>query len=162
MPVLRPPPVRIDVAADLACLGEVRTIVGDTARLWGFRDVFDVEVVVTELVTNAIVHTGTRSVVTVQGVGTRCVEIAVADGDSRPPVRVTPYEHNTRGLGLAIVEHLARSWGVRDGDDWGKTVWAQVEEERHLRLVEGCGTGRRLTTARSPRARGPRPIAVRP
>ncbi|HMJ74566.1 MAG TPA: hypothetical protein VK507_01265, partial [Iamia sp.] len=50
---LHPPPVCFDVAADLASLGEVRAIVGETARRWGFRQVFDVEVVVTELVTLA-------------------------------------------------------------------------------------------------------------
>ncbi|HEV7720787.1 MAG TPA: ATP-binding protein [Iamia sp.] len=160
MPDLRPPPVRLDVAADLTSLGDVRAVVGETARRWGFRQAFDVEVVVTELVTNAIVHAGTRSVVTLSRLGARRMEIAVADGDTRPPVRVAPYEHNTRGHGLAIVEHLARSWGVRAGDDPGKTVWAQVEEERHLRLVDGDGTGRSVGRRRP--ARGPRLVAVRP
>lgn len=141
MPDAAVPPIEIEVTADLGALGEVRTIVVGFARRVGIRDQFDAEVVASELVTNAIVHTGSRPIVTLTRVGVRRMEIAVADGDPRSPAPVDPYEHATRGHGLAIVDHLCRTWGVRRDGGPGKTVWAEIEEERPVRLVDGRGSG---------------------
>ena len=119
------PALRIEVPVDLEAVDGVRTQVVELASGWGFTELEDLEVVTSELVTNAIVHAHSASVVEVRLVG-QCVEVAVADADPDPPVKRIPYEQHTRGLGLHIVDALSDSWGVRDGADGGKVVWAHL------------------------------------
>lgn len=129
----RPPPsprtgdgvLRIDVPLELAAVDGVRTQVVERAAGWGFVELEDLEVVTSELVTNAMVHARSPSVVEVRLVGPDCVEVAVSDTDPDPPVKRIPYEQHTRGLGLHIVDALCDEWGVRAAVG-GKTVWARV------------------------------------
>jgi anti-sigma regulatory factor (Ser/Thr protein kinase) len=124
-PVAEDPALRIEVPVDLSAVDGVRTQVVDLAAAWGFTDLEDLEVVTSELVTNAIVHANSSSVVEVRLVGGDCVEVAVSDTDPEPPVKRIPYEQHTRGLGLHIVDALCEAWGVRQ-DAAGKVVWARV------------------------------------
>ena len=119
------PALRIEVPLDLAAVDGVRTQVVDLAAGWGFVELEDLEVVTSELVTNAIVHAGSPSVVEVRRLGVDCLEVAVTDTDPEPPVKRIPYEQHTRGLGLHIVDALCADWGVRPVGE-GKTVWARV------------------------------------
>jgi anti-sigma regulatory factor (Ser/Thr protein kinase) len=84
-----------------------------------------VELMVSELATNAIVHAGAPFAVAVT-VGDRQVRVEVADGGAgEPTVRdITPASPS--GRGLHIVGSLADAWGVDDRPD-GKTVWFVVE-----------------------------------
>lgn len=124
-PLADDPALRVEVAADLEAIDGVRTQVVALAADWGFTDLEDLEVVTSELVTNAIVHAGSSPVVEVRLVGGDCVEVAVTDTDPEPPVKRIPYEQHTRGLGLHIVDALAEEWGVREAAA-GKVVWARV------------------------------------
>ncbi len=124
-PATEDPALRIEVPVDLSAVDGVRTQVVDLAAGWGFSDLEDLEVVTSELVTNAIVHAGSSSVVEVRLVGGDCVEVSVSDTDPEPPVKRIPYEQHTRGLGLHIVDALCEEWGVRQADS-GKVVWARV------------------------------------
>lgn len=124
-PATEDPALRVEVPVDLAAVDGVRTQVVDLAAGWGFVELEDLEVVTSELVTNAIVHAGSASVVEVRLVGSDCVEVAVTDTDPEPPVKRIPYEQHTRGLGLHIVDALCEDWGVRQLGE-GKTVWARV------------------------------------
>jgi anti-sigma regulatory factor (Ser/Thr protein kinase) len=83
-----------------------------------------VELMVSELATNAIVHARAPFRVTVT-VDEREVRVEVADGGGGlPRVRdITP--ESPSGRGLHIVGSLGDSWGVEDGPD-GKTVWFVV------------------------------------
>jgi anti-sigma regulatory factor (Ser/Thr protein kinase) len=119
------PLLRIEVPVDLAAVDGVRTQVVELAADWGFVELDDLEVVTSELVTNAIVHTRTPPVVEVRLVGGECVEVAVSDADPEPPVKRIPYEQHTRGLGLHIVDALCEDWGVRPSAT-GKVVWARL------------------------------------
>ncbi len=121
-----PAPLRIDVPLDLGAVEGVREQVSEVAGTWGFEELSDLEVVTSELVTNAIVHAGSTSVVVVRLVGAGCVEVSVADVDPEPPVKRVPYEQHTRGLGLHIVDALSTAWGVREAADGGKVVWARL------------------------------------
>jgi len=117
--------LRIEVPVDLGAVDGVRTQVVDLAASWGFTELEDLEVVTSELVTNAIVHAHSTSVVEVRLVADECVEVAVSDADPEPPVKRIPYEQHTRGLGLHIVDALCEEWGVRPAPG-GKTVWARL------------------------------------
>lgn len=124
-PATDDPALRIDVPVDLAAVEGVRAQVCDLATEWGFTELEDLEVVTSELVTNAIVHARSSSVVEVRLVEGDCVEVSVGDTDPEPPVKRIPYEQHTRGLGLHIVDALCADWGVREAGS-GKVVWARV------------------------------------
>jgi anti-sigma regulatory factor (Ser/Thr protein kinase) len=116
-----------------------RSLAGDTLRAWDLAPlVDDALLLVSELATNATLHSGARtfalSVAATAGGGVR---IAVGDDGpvpaaavvrrSRPPghapSRVRP--ETTTGRGLGIVEELASSWGVRV-DGATKWVWFEL------------------------------------
>ena len=79
------------------------------------------ELLTSELVTNAVLHARTRlSVGVAPLVGGLLV--TVADRNLLPPTEQPYSETRTSGRGLALLEGLARRWGVTTGDN-GKTVW---------------------------------------
>lgn len=88
------------------------------------RFLADLTLVVSELVTNAIVHARTPFTVGLQlGGGTARVEV-VDGAPDRPPERSLALS-TSNGRGLMIVAALADEWGV----DWHrdtKTVWAEM------------------------------------
>lgn len=80
--------------------------------------------VVTELVTNAVVHVGGAVRVSLS-FDRLAVRVEVGDGgDGRPRVVGSPPEAEG-GRGLQIVEALAENWGV-DRAGTGKVVWCVV------------------------------------
>lgn len=83
-----------------------------------------VALLVTELVTNAILHARTPMQLTMEA-RPGCVRICVED-ESRERPEVRHYESDAvTGRGLALVEHLASSWGI-DTNSSGKVVWCEV------------------------------------
>ena len=87
----------------------------------------DVALLVTELVTNAILHARTPLQLTLESRPGR-VRICVEDhSDERPTLRHYDPDSVT-GRGLALVEQLASSWGV-DTTPGGKVVWCEVPVE---------------------------------
>lgn len=87
-------------------------------------DVQTVELLVSELVTNAVLHARTVVILRVD-VSPELVRVEVSDGSPREP-RLSPYSADAAtGRGLRLVENLARRWGV-DQDGRGKTVWFEV------------------------------------
>ncbi|WP_051796447.1 SpoIIE family protein phosphatase [Streptomyces sp. NRRL S-87] len=108
-----------------------RAFVRDTLQGWGFADIVDDAVVLTsELVTNAVVHAGTRADVlclrSADG-----VRVEVAD---HYPEREVPLQHPDRayaspdhegGRGLMLCAALADRWGVEYATA-GKHVWFQL------------------------------------
>jgi two-component sensor histidine kinase len=84
--------------------------------------------IVSELVSNAIEHARTASVVIVRRL-TLMVHVIVIDGSSAPPL-LQPYDVTApRGRGLQMVDELAARWGW-ERHSRGKTVWASVELTR--------------------------------
>ena len=89
--------------------------------------VADAALVVSELVSNAILHAyplpGERLKVA-WVVADGFLEVAVSDGGSATmPHDTHPGVSSVGGRGLAIVTHLCQTWGVRN-DEVGLTVWA--------------------------------------
>lgn len=82
----------------------------------------DIVLVVSELVTNALLHGHGTPVVRLLDGGDR-IRVEVCDDSPLLPVshRVTP----TSGLGLRVVEQLSSAWGAsRRGR--GKVVWCEL------------------------------------
>lgn len=84
-----------------------------------------VELLVTELVTNAIVHTASAPLLEVE-VYDEGVRVAVHDHDPTVPTRRTPDRTRPGGRGIVLLEELSSRWGVQPAED-GKVVWFEVE-----------------------------------
>lgn len=86
--------------------------------------------IVSELVTNAVLHTESPLLTLRASVSASCVRIAVHD--SGEPIvsmlRDAPDPASPNGRGLVIVSALASRWGVvADVPPPGKTVWAELD-----------------------------------
>jgi anti-sigma regulatory factor (Ser/Thr protein kinase) len=83
-----------------------------------------IALLVTELVTNAILHARTPLLLTLES-RPGSVRIRVEDESNEQPA-LRHYEPDAvTGRGLALVEQLASSWGV-DTTPSGKAVWCEV------------------------------------
>jgi anti-sigma regulatory factor (Ser/Thr protein kinase) len=80
---------------------------------------------VTELVSNAVLHAQTDIVLVVDVAPGRVV-LRVRDGSDATPVQRGYGTDAATGRGIALVEALATAWGVdRSGD--GKEVWCRID-----------------------------------
>lgn len=121
-----PEVIELDGDADAPARG--RHAVTEVLAGWGCPESAreDLLLVVSELVTNAVVHGAEPIVVTVVRVAER-VRVEVTDGasDSSPHnSRAAPDAEN--GRGLSVVTRLAVAWGWRATPGRGKTVWAEL------------------------------------
>lgn len=146
----------VTLPVDPRSAGRAREFVGERCVGWGVEGVCDdVDLPVSELVTNALLHSRTEATVTVS-LTRRFLEIAVSDGNPRPPV-LRPVRANlltdidkvagrlsdlpldprdeglhvgdagaiTAGRGMLIVDAVADEWGVSELAA-GKAVWFRV------------------------------------
>jgi len=84
--------------------------------------------IVSELVTNAIVHSGSNMVGCVLRLGSGLLRIEVTDqgvGVAEPAVR-KPADDDVSGRGLLLVSAVSEAWGVSPALPGGRTVWATV------------------------------------
>lgn len=95
-------------------------------RSWGVSEVADeVQLVVSELVTNAVVHTEGDVRLDLTLAGDR-LRVAVADSLPRAPVKPRAMDwESTGGRGIMLVEAMSAAWGsVPVGG--GKQVWSEI------------------------------------
>src|SRR5207302_10941640 len=85
----------------------------------------DAELVVAELVTNAVLH-GAPPVTLRVRQAADVVRIEVHDTGRQRPIAVRAGVDAMTGSGLALVGSLSREWGVEPTPDGGKVVWAEV------------------------------------
>ena len=104
---------------------QARHFVADTLAEWSLTDPLDsAAMVVTELVSNAIRHTGAPIALHLYHFGQRLV-VEVLDADDRPPRRMQPSIQDENHRGVYIVDMLTRRWGSRPTGR-GKVVWAEL------------------------------------
>ena len=82
--------------------------------------------VVSELVSNAMTHTGTDLDLTVSE-HRQAIRIAVRDNSPDLPVERAGTTSAEGGRGLTIVAGLSSAWGVLPHADGGKVVWAVID-----------------------------------
>jgi serine phosphatase RsbU (regulator of sigma subunit)/anti-sigma regulatory factor (Ser/Thr protein kinase) len=116
--------------ADPRAPGTARRFLRDTLADWGVDDdtLEAAELCVSELVTNAVIHTGTSSEVTAQ-LDPEFLTVTVRDGGGIGAVRrleAPPDPLTISGRGLGLVEALATAWSAEHGAD-GTTVWFEIE-----------------------------------
>jgi anti-sigma regulatory factor (Ser/Thr protein kinase) len=85
------------------------------------------ELLVSELVTNAVVHAMTPCTITVD-ITDGCIRVAVADGAAQGPAVPTAYLAES-GRGIIVVANLAERWGWSPTAG-GKEVWFELPLRR--------------------------------
>ncbi|MFC7407210.1 SpoIIE family protein phosphatase [Georgenia alba] len=114
---------RWQLTSDSSSIARARHEVRQACEEWGVNDAGAAELVVSELVSNAVIHgrppVGLR--LHAPGEGLR---IEVEDGNPAPPVTREQNAARVGGYGMHIVDRLAH-WGWRPTPH-GKVVWARV------------------------------------
>src|SRR3954465_7235674 len=87
----------------------------------------DAELVVTELVTNALLHGAPPVVLRISPVGSG-VRIEVEDTGREMPIRMRENTEAMTGRGLSLVSRVTSGWGVERNGEGGKVVWAEIVE----------------------------------
>ncbi|MGH9277854.1 MAG: ATP-binding protein [Acidimicrobiales bacterium] len=107
-------------------VGAARRFVRDvlTSRQVGEQVVETVTLLTSEVVTNAIIHAGAGPELVVRLTRGR-VRVEVHDTVSSVPSRIREDLFSLSGRGMAIVDELARDWGVEHVPE-GKRVWFEV------------------------------------
>lgn len=113
------------LSADPTAVSAARRFVRDTFSDWGLDRSTDAELIVSELVTNALVHGDGPPLVRLERRSDR-VRIEVDDPSDHPPTLRHPDRNQISGRGLAIIETVATQWGHHPRSDGGKTVWAEL------------------------------------
>ncbi|MCD9873227.1 ATP-binding protein [Streptomyces guryensis] len=113
--------------ADLKSVPEARRALRELLRQWGRPGRSEIaELLTSELVTNALIHTDHDAVLTAT-VGPRGLRVEVRDFvGRRPRLRVPNADDGTHGRGLVLVQSLADAWGVR-AHGVGKAVWFELD-----------------------------------
>ena len=138
---------RWSLPSEPGSIARARHAVLRSCEAWGIPVRQSAELVVSELVANAVLHGWGHLVLRLFDVG-GALRIEVEDANPAPPVSVDGHEGRVGGYGMRIVERLAE-WGW-EPTAHGKLVWAVVDPARRRRLPDR--TGRPRATGR--RARG--------
>ncbi|MER5769336.1 ATP-binding protein [Streptomyces sp. NPDC001985] len=120
-----------ELPARVEYVSRARKLTRDRLRCWGIGgDVHDTAMlVVSELVTNAVVHSGSHLISCELTNGVERLRISVRDQGSAPtgPHVCHTLAAEERGRGLLLVESVSSSWGahaIQRGA--GRVVWAEL------------------------------------
>ncbi|MFJ9717568.1 SpoIIE family protein phosphatase [Streptomyces sp. NPDC101213] len=122
----RLPPDRVaqwELPADPAAVAEARKAAARRLADWGLAELsFTTELVVSELVTNAIRHAD--GPIRLRLIRERTLVCEVHDGGATAPHLRHPRTTDEGGRGLLLVSSMTRRWGTRFVPD-GKIIWAE-------------------------------------
>ena len=114
---------RWSLPSEAASIGRARQAVSRTCQAWDIGSIPAAELVVSELVANAVLHGWGHVVLRLFDTG-EGLRIEVEDFNPAPPVTTDGHPGRVGGYGMRIVERLA-DWGWRTSGP-GKLVWARV------------------------------------
>ncbi|MFE5794360.1 ATP-binding protein [Streptomyces sp. NPDC056503] len=118
-----------ELPARTESVSRARHLTEERLLLWGrgteIRDT--AALVVSELVTNAVLHTASSRIVCELRQGADSVRIAVRDEGGPAGPRIRDCGADERGRGLLIVDALCEAWGAeRTGHGTAQIVWAEL------------------------------------
>jgi anti-sigma regulatory factor (Ser/Thr protein kinase) len=120
--------VSIDLPPERSAASRARRFVREQCERWHLRPavIDDIELLVSELVTNAVLHARSGARVKVDHMGDR-VRVTVEDESPVFP-RLREYGPDAvTGRGVFLVDRLSDDWGVEAANgDAGKGVWFEV------------------------------------
>ncbi|NGO79159.1 ATP-binding protein [Streptomyces sp. YC504] len=127
--------VQMEVGADPAEVGRARRWARSRLAVCGIEADEPVAetlvLLISELVTNAVVHTGCPAVLRMLlpdvPAASGTVRVEVADSSSRAPQPRDADGDDTNGRGLALVDGLADRWGWQEESSGGKRIWCEVD-----------------------------------
>jgi anti-sigma regulatory factor (Ser/Thr protein kinase) len=116
---------RITLEPVASSAATARQFVAGQLAGWDDDAIGDARLLVTELVTNAVVHAATEVEVAVQRHDRRA-RVEVFDSSPATAAPKSSRRDEPTGRGLVIVAGLSSDWGVRHLED-SKVVWFEVE-----------------------------------
>ncbi len=114
---------RWSLPSEPSSIGRARHAVVRTCHAWDMPNAANAELVVSELVANAVLHGFGHVSLQLYDTGDG-LRIEVEDGNPAPPIATDGHPGRVGGFGMRIVERLA-DWGWRPSSR-GKLVWAKV------------------------------------
>ncbi|GAA1644767.1 ATP-binding SpoIIE family protein phosphatase [Georgenia ruanii] len=117
---------RWQLPMDASSIGRARHAVRRTCRAWGMQEVAAAELVISELMANAVMHGWGRIGLRLQDTGDG-LRIEVEDANPAPPITRERSASRVGGFGMHIVDRLA-DWGWRPTPT-GKVVWARLRSQ---------------------------------
>ncbi|MFE9256554.1 sodium/proline symporter PutP [Streptomyces sp. NPDC006879] len=112
-----------DLPGDPAAVAQARAVAGRQLGEWGMDELaFTTELIVSELVTNAIRHAA--GLLSLRLIRDRDLICEVSDGSNTSPRLRHARTTDEGGRGLLIVAQLAQRWGTRYTAT-GKTIWTE-------------------------------------
>ena len=115
------------MGCDVDAVPQARRFAAEALRDADPSVVDDVELVVSELVTNALLHGAAPVLLRLSTLAGR-VRIEVEDSGRDLPVRMRGDAEAMTGRGLSLVARLASGWGVEPAQGRGKVVWAELTD----------------------------------
>jgi DNA-binding NarL/FixJ family response regulator len=112
--------------ADPLSVRHARWFLRSTLREWDLGEmVADAELVVSELVTNAITHANSAPELRLLAMGST-VRVEVLDDGAGTPDPKPPSASGEHGRGMHLISAVATAWGVELVPGDGKIVWAEL------------------------------------
>jgi len=141
--------IRSSLARGESGPAEARRVVKAALTKWDLLELEHVAcLLVSELVANVVLHTESRSELTLRRDGAR-LYVGVGDDDSRLPSRRKRLRTAATGRGLALVDELSMAWGATPADEGaGKVVWFELHAGAN-EAASGVRDGRARSQART-------------
>ncbi|MEU4928676.1 SpoIIE family protein phosphatase [Streptomyces yokosukanensis] len=114
-----------EVPAEARAVHDARDNTARQLAAWGLQDIaFTTELIVSELITNAITHAG--GPISLRLIHERCLICEVSDASNTSPHLRRARNTDEGGRGLFLVAQIAQRWGTRYTET-GKTIWAEQQ-----------------------------------
>jgi anti-sigma regulatory factor (Ser/Thr protein kinase) len=116
----------IELLPERSAASHARRYIREIGTSWGLSadDIADLELLASELVTNAVLHARSGARLTIEDRGDR-VRVTISDASRVRPRRRDYGSEAITGRGIVIVDRLSHDWGVELDDD-GKHVWFEL------------------------------------